>query len=81
MILVCLCVESFGPVRQLFAELLTGTEPAVTVVADPVLPGSTAAASDAAGNSAVTAAIDGSGTAATVDLSQPAVLPDGQVRA
>jgi len=39
------------------------------------------AAGDAATNPIITTAIDGSGTAAEVDLRQPAVLPDGQASA
>ena len=39
------------------------------------------AAGDAATNAIITTAIDGSGTAAEVDLRQPAVLPDGQASA
>ena len=54
---------------------VAGTEAITAVEAGKV----SSAGGDASGHAVVTAAIDGSGTAAAVDLTQPAVL-DGQAR-
>ncbi len=60
---------------------MTGTEATTAVVTSQVPEQPDPAGGDAATNPIITTAIDGSGTAAEVDLRQPAVLPDGQASA
>ena len=76
----CMLCRSHIQLCTTDCELMTGTESTATVDTSQVPEQPDPAAGDAATNPIVTTAIDGSGTAAEVDLRQPAVLADGQAR-